>query len=153
MPCIASYTVIPDFRHECRSLLGRWWRQYASLKRRCTATRLHGAISEGCHLLFSSVTKLTSLNWLRGARIRRFITVFTKARHRPLSWANCIHSIPPANLPEIHSDPIYVLVFQVVSFLLAFPPKPCTLFSPMRATCPSHLILVDLMTYLTKTTI
>jgi hypothetical protein len=33
---------------------------------------------------------------------------------------------PPANLPKIHSDPIYALVFQVVSFLLAFPSKPCT---------------------------
>jgi hypothetical protein len=37
------------------------------------------------------------------------------------------------------------LVFQVVSFLLAFPPKPCTHSSPMRATWPAHLILLDLI--------
>jgi hypothetical protein len=33
---------------------------------------------------------------------------------------------PPANLHKFHSDPIYALVFRVVSFLLAFPSKPCT---------------------------
>jgi hypothetical protein len=38
---------------------------------------------------------------------------------------------PPADLHNIHSDPIYTLVFQVVSFLLAFPPKPYTLSSPL----------------------
>jgi hypothetical protein len=52
---------------------------------------------------------------------------------------------PPANVPKIHSDPIYALVFQVVSFLLAFPSKPCTHSSPMHATCPAHLILLDLI--------
>jgi hypothetical protein len=35
------------------------------------------------------------------------------------------------------------LVFQEVSFLWAFPPIPCTIFSPMRATCPTHFILLD----------
>jgi hypothetical protein len=34
------------------------------------------------------------------------------------------------------------LVFPVVSFLRAFPPKPCTLFSPLP--CPVHLIRLDL---------
>jgi hypothetical protein len=51
---------------------------------------------------------------------------------------------PPANFPKTHFDPIlpsYALVFQVVSFLRAFPPKPCTLFSPVHAcrmACPPH---------------
>jgi hypothetical protein len=35
---------------------------------------------------------------------------------------------PLTNLNKIHSN---FFVFQVVSFLRAFPPKPCTLFSPL----------------------
>jgi hypothetical protein len=31
----------------------------------------------------------------------------------------------------------------VVSFPQVFPPKPCTHLSPIRATCPAHLILLD----------
>jgi hypothetical protein len=33
----------------------------------------------------------------------------------------------------------------VFSFLQAFPPKPCTHSSPMRATCPASLIFLDLI--------
>jgi hypothetical protein len=41
---------------------------------------------------------------------------------------------------------IYALVFQVVSFLWAYPPKPCSFLpSSMHATCPAHLILLDLI--------
>jgi hypothetical protein len=42
----------------------------------------------------------------------RFITVFTKARHQPLSWARWIQSKPPTPLsPKIH-------------FNIILPPKP-----------------------------
>jgi hypothetical protein len=70
------------------------------------------------------------------ARTWRFITAFTRACYWSLVWASRIHSTPPANLPKIHSDPIYALVFRVVSFLWAFPPKPCTIFSPLP--CVPH---------------
>jgi hypothetical protein len=44
-------------------------------------------------------------NQLRGARTRRFITVFKRALHRPR--AKWIHStVPKDNLPKIHCDPI-----------------------------------------------
>jgi hypothetical protein len=54
----------------------------------------------------------------------RFITVFTRALHRSLSWARQIQFIPlhRISLRSILSLSIYVLVFLVVSFLLAFPP-------------------------------
>jgi hypothetical protein len=42
--------------------------------------------------------------------------------------------------------PNYILVFLVVSFLLAFPPKfQMHLFSPVRATCAAHVIHLDLI--------
>jgi hypothetical protein len=41
---------------------------------------------------------------------------------------------PPTNLPKVHFDPIYALVF----FLRAFPPKPCTLFYPIL--CMPHAL-------------
>jgi hypothetical protein len=61
--------------------------------------------------------------------IRSFITVFTKARHLPLSWATSIQSTPP---------PINYSIFQNSSpFPIAyiFPkdqsPRPCEIFRNM----------------------
>jgi hypothetical protein len=81
----------------------------------------------------------------------RFVPAFTTARHRSLSWANWIHSTPPPPACQFPQDPFwfhpstYASVFQVVSFLRTFLPKPCTVLSPppMRHTCPAHLILLD----------
>jgi hypothetical protein len=49
-------------------------------------------------------------------------------------------------LDAIKLLPTYVLVFLVVSFLLSFPQYPiCIPLLPIRATCPAHLILLDLI--------
>ena len=56
---------------------------------------------------------------------------------------------PKIPLPEgpYYYPPIYACVTQVVSSLQATPPKSfICLSSPIRATCPAHLILLDLIT-------
>ena len=58
----------------------------------------------------------------------------------------CPH-IPYPKDPSLYYPPIYAWVLHVVSFLQVFPPKPCIhLSSPHSATCPTHLIFVDLIT-------
>jgi hypothetical protein len=47
------------------------------------------------------------------------------------------HPPQPISLRSILSpSPVYTLVFQVVFFILVFPPKPCTRFSPLP--CVPH---------------
>jgi hypothetical protein len=51
-----------------------------------------------------------------------------------LSLSNAIHTLQPISLTFWSNPPTYTLVFRVVSFLWAYPPKPCTLFSPTSVT-------------------
>jgi hypothetical protein len=89
-------------------------------------------------------------NKLRGARTRRFITVFTRARYRPLSWASWIHfTLPqPVSLRSIliQSSRLF-LGGPSGLFPSCFSTKILYTFlsAPMRATCLTHLILLDLM--------
>jgi hypothetical protein len=82
--------------------------------------------------------------------IRRFITVLTRALHWSLSGATTIHSIP------LH--PICLRSNLVLSthlcldlpsglFLSGFHINTlyALIFSPIRATCPAHLVLLDLI--------
>ena len=64
---------------------------------------------------------------------RRFITAFTSARHLSPSWASSIQSIPPH--PYQYYPPIYVWVYQVVSFPQVSPPKPS-----IRLSCPPYVL-------------
>ena len=77
---------------------------------------------------------------------RMFITAFTSARHMSLSRARLIQSMP--HLPQIHLN----IILPSTSGYSKWPlPSGCptktlytTLLSSIRATCPAHLILLDL---------
>ena len=79
---------------------------------------------------------------------RRFITAFTSAHHLSLSWASSIQSIPPH--PNSWRSILILsshqrLVFPSCLLPSGFPTKTLymSLLSPIRATCPAHLILLD----------
>ena len=84
-------------------------------------------------------------------RTRRFITALTSVRHLSVSWASPIQSIyPTSHLLEIHPNIIHPSTTRSsqwspsVRFPHQDPLHP--LSSPIRATCPAHLILLDFIT-------
>ena len=82
---------------------------------------------------------------------RRVITALTRARHLSWPWASSIQSIPPhpTSWRAILILPSYLrLGLPTGLFTQVSPPKTCTHLSPspIRATCPTHLILLDFIT-------
>jgi hypothetical protein len=85
---------------------------------------------------------------------RRFTTAFTRVCHLTLSWARSIQSISPTfhflkfhfsiTLPSTHGYSKWSL-----SLKLPHQNPACTSPYSIRATCPAHLILLDLITRIT----
>ena len=84
-------------------------------------------------------------------RTRRFTTAFTSARHLSLSWARSIQSMPshPTSWRSILILSSHLRMgLPSGLFLSGFPTK--TLYTlllyPIRAKCPAHHFLLDLIT-------
>ena len=109
-------------------------------------------ITPWCRVLLEKLTGLQLVKKFPAFhRTRRFITALTSVRHLSLSWTSPIQSIypHPTFFRSILILSTHLLLGLSTGFLPSgFPTKTLyTLLStPIRATCPAHLILLDSIT-------
>ena len=123
-----------------------WWRAVEQSKPDCYAVSI--IITPWCRVLLEKLTGLQLVKKFPTFHgTRRFITAFTSVRHLSLSWASPIQSTYPH--PTSWRSILILsthLRLGLPSGLLpsGFPTKNLytLLSSPIRATCPAHLILV-----------
>ena len=101
-------------------------------------------------LLLENLTVLQLVKFPAFYGTRRFITAFTSARHLPLSWARSVQSILP--------HPVFWMSILILTSHLRW--SSCciltsglitktlyaSLMSPLRASCPVPLVLLNFIT-------
>ena len=105
-----------------------------------------------CRVLLEKLTGLQLVKKFTAFhRTRRFITTITSVRQLSLSWASPIQSIYPH--PTSWRSVLILSTHLRLGlpsglFPFGFPTKTLytLLSSPIRATCPTHLILLDFIT-------
>ena len=110
------------------------------------------SLTSWCRVLLEQLTGLQLVKKFPAFHgTRRFITVLTSVRHLSLPWASPIQSIYPH--PTSWRSILILSInlrLDLPSGLLpsGFPSKTLytPLSSPIRATCPAHLILLDFIT-------
>ena len=124
-----------------------WWVEIPT--ETCRAVYL---LTPRCRVLLEKLTGLQLVKKFPSFHgTRRFITALTSVRHLSLSWASPIQSIYPH--PTSWRSSLILsthlrLDLPIGLFPSGFPTKTLytTLSSPIRATCPAHLILLDFIT-------
>ena len=120
--------------------------------------RGYDCLQQSCLLTYSTVQSPSWVaNWLQLVKkfpafhgTRRFITTITSVRHLSRSWASPIQSIYPH--PTSWRSILILSTHLLLGlpsglFPSGFPAKTLytPLFSPIRATCPTHLISAGML--------